>query len=63
VFGEPFVTSPVTGSIIAVSDGGTSKEKTPPGVPLITMVAPSQVGVIVKDASSLFRTVTLSIDD
>ena len=49
--GVAFVTSPVLGSITAVSIGGTSKLNVPPTSPIIVVVPPSQVGVIIKEGS------------
>jgi hypothetical protein len=54
--GVALVTSPVIPSITAASPGIGLNAKVPPKSPLIVTVAPSQVGVGVKEASSTSKT-------
>ena len=57
----PPVTVPVAGSITEPSPGSGLKAKVPPVVPSMVAVAPSQVGVIVKLASSVVSTVKVTV--
>ena len=58
--GTPLVTVPVVASIVAPSVGTGLKANVPPDVPVIEAVAPSQVGVKVKEALPELLTVTVS---
>ena len=55
------ITEPVATSIVAPSEGTGLKAKAPPTLPVITAVAPVQVAVNVKPASSNSKTVTDSL--
>ena len=62
MFDNPPVISPVAAFIEAVSVGATAKVNVPPVVPRITGTPPSHVGEIVNIASSVVKTVNVSVE-
>ena len=59
--GVPLVTAPVVAFRIAPSPGSGLNVNVPPVDPIMVAVPPSQVAVILKDASPVVRTVTVCV--